>query len=416
MKKMVKGKSKIKVSSTKNNSNKNKKTVIKKIIVKKTVVKPVVKKPILKKIIIKSKTPSKNNIKIVSPMKKSSASTDKNKLIKKLNPIKSTVKPVVKSVVKPIVKPVVKLIAKPVLKKPFVAPAVTKKIESVKIVQKVVEKPVVKPVVKQTPPPKIIKPVILETQKQYPIMNHNGELMVGTLHEPHQKTDTIVILLHGFLASREHNILKASAIALSRSGYAAYRVDLSGNGDSEGRFEDSTPNKQIQDTGAIVKHFKEKYSKVYLMGHSLGGSVSIAVAAVGGVEAIITVAPPMQKERIDAVLSAQQKDQILSVGFTILKVRKNLVEVPYTLTASFIDEIHSLNPLNLATYVKCPALLIHGTVDQVIPIIDTHDLYAALGSKEKELLMVGGADHNFSNPEHLDVLISGMISWMKKRK
>ncbi len=52
----------------------------------------------------------------------------------------------------------------------------------------------------------------------------------------------------------------------------------------------------------------------------------------------------------------------------------------------------------------------------MIPIIDTQDLYAALGSKEKELLMVGGADHNFSNPEHLDALISGMISWMMKRK
>ena len=390
MKKMVKSKNS--KNNNKSSNNINSKNVSKKTVSKKPIAKIVKKLPKQSSVISnknkkestkENKKTMKLNKKVTPSQKLSSGFNNKNN--KDNN--KDTKKPVAKQIVKlQTFKPQIKSKLIPTIKQ------------------------------KSTPVSKIIKPLVLETEKQYPIMNHHNELMVGTLHEPAKKSDTIVILLHGFLSSRNHNIIKSSAIAFARSGYAAYRVDLSGNGDSEGRFEDSTPNKQIQDAGVVVKHFKEKYSRVYLMGHSLGGSVCLAVAAVGGVDAIITICPPMQKDRIDAILSSEQKDQIASVGFTILKVKKNLVEVPYTLTASFMDEIHSLNPLNLATYIKCSALLIHGSLDTMIPIIDTQDLYEALGSKEKELLMIGGADHNFVNPEYLDALIAGVIDWMNKRK
>ncbi len=261
-----------------------------------------------------------------------------------------------------------------------------------------------------------IKPVVLDTQQQYPIMNNSHELMVGTLHEPAQKTDTIVIILHGLTSSRKYPLISSLSTALARSGYAAYRFDFSGNGDSEGRFEDSTPNKLIQEAGIVLKHFKERYTKVYLLGHSLGGTIAIAVATVGGVNGIITIAPPMHPERIDNILSAEQKEQMQSCGFAILKVRKSVGDVPYALQARFLEEAAALDLPNLATYIKCPALLIHGSLDTFVPIEDTNELFSSISSKDKDVLLIGGGDHMFLKPEHQDVVISGVISWMDKRK
>jgi len=44
--------------------------------------------------------------------------------------------------------------------------------------------------------------------------------------------------------------------------------------------------------------------------------------------------------------------------------------------------------------ISVPALIIHGEVDNLVPLEEAQDLYANLGSKDKELVMIPAADHN----------------------
>ena len=56
----------------------------------------------------------------------------------------------------------------------------------------------------------------------------------------------------------------------------------------------------------------------------------------------------------------------------------------------------------LAGSIELPALVIHGKQDRLVPLEQGKDLYQTLGSEQKELLVIPGADHNdimFVDPE-----------------
>jgi alpha/beta superfamily hydrolase len=92
--------------------------------------------------------------------------------------------------------------------------------------------------------------------------NHRGEKLVGTLVHPEeplpataaaaagaaatqqeqqlqqqQRLPPVVILAHGYMSSRNSELLVRLATAFARScKLASFRFDFSGNGDSEGEF------------------------------------------------------------------------------------------------------------------------------------------------------------------------------------
>mgnify|MGYP001122435667 CR=1 FL=1 len=44
--------------------------------------------------------------------------------------------------------------------------------------------------------------------------------------------------------------------------------------------------------------------------------------------------------------------------------------------------------------VRKPTLIIHGEYDQIISVTEGQELYVNSGAKDKELLIIPGADHN----------------------
>src|SRR5207253_706165 len=116
------------------------------------------------------------------------------------------------------------------------------------------------------------------------------------------------------------------------AGYDALRIDFSGNGDSEGRFEDATPRKMLRDITAIIEHYRKRYAKIILVGHSLGGLLALISASRIKVDGIVLIATPVYPERFTELLNPQQNKELLSVGFTIMNVKKHFGEMPYTIT------------------------------------------------------------------------------------
>jgi uncharacterized protein len=257
-----------------------------------------------------------------------------------------------------------------------------------------------------------LAPIKVEKETAYPIMNADGELMVGILHSPTCKTDTLIIAVHGFIGDKERTLIKQSCIDISRAGYAAYRFDLSGNGDSEGRFEDALPKKSLRDIQVVIHHFRKQYAKIILLGHSLGGTFSIITAAHTKVEGVIAIAAPMHMDQFAGNLRPEQQEQLRSVGFTMYEKKTSVGLVYFTVTAQYVAERSLLQPLVAAADVHCPVLVAHGTLDPSVPMSDSEELVGNLF--KKDLLILGGADHLFSNPQHLDALIAGVIEWLEK--
>ena len=84
------------------------------------------------------------------------------------------------------------------------------------------------------------------------IKNSQGERIDLSFH-PGSRRDSLVIIGHGVTANKDRPQLVALAEGLSQRGWPCMRLSFSGNGDSEGRFEDATITKEIEDLQAVLE-------------------------------------------------------------------------------------------------------------------------------------------------------------------
>lgn len=106
----------------------------------------------------------------------------------------------------------------------------------------------------------------------------------GLLAAVHHAADPkrIVILAHGYTGTKceSGRLFVQTARALAEAGISALRFDFWGSGDSEGGFEDVSPNTEIADLHAVIAWARRKgFSEIGVLGLSLGGAVSICTVA-----------------------------------------------------------------------------------------------------------------------------------------
>jgi cephalosporin-C deacetylase-like acetyl esterase len=117
--------------------------------------------------------------------------------------------------------------------------------------------------------------------------NSRDQRLFGILHLPLKETrPSIVIMAHGFTDDRtgDNRLFVKFARKAAKAGIAVLRFDFAGSGDSEGDFAEATLNSEIEDLKSAVDFIYNlseiDNSRINLIGYSLGGAVSIALAAV----------------------------------------------------------------------------------------------------------------------------------------
>lgn len=118
------------------------------------------------------------------------------------------------------------------------------------------------------------------------ILNNNKEKLVG-LHYL-ASSERLIILCHGFKSSKDHPALKEMAKQLFDQGYAVFRFDFSGHGESQGKSKTNIIQ-QFKDVESIIKYFKE-YKSFILIGASFRAFVaSIAAYKCKNISRLITI-------------------------------------------------------------------------------------------------------------------------------
>ena len=234
--------------------------------------------------------------------------------------------------------------------------------------------------------------------------NSRGQRLVGELdsaeHQP------LVICAHGLQSSRGATKLRALSESLRTEGISSLRFDFCGRGDSDGEFFDVTYSRQIDDLKAAIDFCEEKLgiSKVGLMGSSMGGAVSLLVAGRDArVQAISTVAA------IGYPAELEERYPLETRGW---RERGHIDLDGERLGKAFLEDASSHDVLRVVSWIDAPMLVIHGTGDTVIPIADADDIAAS--AKNVEMLMVEGADHRFSQPQHLAALVREIVEFFGK--
>ena len=236
--------------------------------------------------------------------------------------------------------------------------------------------------------------------------------MFGIIHNPHGESleydflpgedgrKELVVIGHGVTANKDREWAITLSNALSSSGYACLRFSFSGNGGSEGRFEDSCPSKEADDLRAVLNATKDW--QVTYVGHSMGAAVGVLVAptdmrilrmvSLGGM--------------VDTAAFAQRKFGGKEPGSSFMWEKP---ECP--LSQIFMDDMMEIGSVETqAQSISIPWLLVHGDADSVVPPEESERL-AEQATSTRTFIRMAKTDHVFSGTS-ADDMAGHVVTWL----
>jgi alpha-beta hydrolase superfamily lysophospholipase len=219
---------------------------------------------------------------------------------------------------------------------------------------------------------------------------HQGKLEGWFI--PHPQPRGIVLMFHGFAACKDQ--LLPEAEALHALGYACFLVDFPGSGGSDGE-ETTVGYREAKDVDLAVSYVREKWPglPILLFGRSMGSAAILRALAV-------------EQTQADAAVLECPFDRMLST----VESRFALMGVPAFPAARLLLFWGGVrlgfngfdhNPVDYATRVNCPVLLLHGDKDPNVSVSETEAIYQNLHGP-KELFSFPDLGHEAYLPKRPD--------------
>ncbi len=241
-----------------------------------------------------------------------------------------------------------------------------------------------------------------------------------------------IIAIHGWGTHSDR--LKTPAEYLTEKGYAIYAFDLRGHwrnaGDIPGHI-DSMDHIQ-KDTLLFMDFIREiaKNKKIFLMGHSFGGLVSLIFAITHPKLSGALISSPllgmflklsMGKKVIKSISKTQILDNIidqnqLTSDLKILRQHiadKHKIEVISVKSATEIDR--SLKwAMENASKLLCPILIMQAGDDKIVDKGKTKQFFERVRSKDKTYREYDGFLHELWNEKGRAQVYQDMYVWLEK--
>ncbi|MEO8427263.1 MAG: alpha/beta fold hydrolase [Verrucomicrobiota bacterium] len=233
------------------------------------------------------------------------------------------------------------------------------------------------------------------------IKNHSGEKLDYTFHAGEKKSINIVVLGHGVTGNKDRPFIVALAEGLAAAGIPALRVSFSGSDASGGNFTESNISKEVDDLGCVIDALAG-FSVGYV-GHSMGGAVGVLRASQDQrIRLLVSLAGMVHTKAF-----AQREFGSVTPGEGFMWDDPNC-----PLSQTFMDDLAKINTVvTLASQIKVPWLLIHGTEDDVVPVQDSRDILAR-ASEPKQLVEIKGAGHVFAGA-FTTMMVEHVVNWFK---
>lgn len=217
--------------------------------------------------------------------------------------------------------------------------------------------------------------------------------------------ESAVILSHGYLSNRNSRTNQALARILREKGISTVSFDVYGHGDSEGDVEHLTVSKAVSSTLAAYDHASSGYKRIGICGSSFTGSVSL-IAASKRDPAVIALKCPvfMPRELWDWRHGEKGIREWKERGYVETWGSRWYFEA--------YEDAKGYDMKAIASSVKAPTLVVHGDKDVTVPISQAENLIHFLGSQEKRLLEIKGADHFFKDERSFSLMVDSIAGWL----
>jgi pimeloyl-ACP methyl ester carboxylesterase len=214
-----------------------------------------------------------------------------------------------------------------------------------------------------------------------------------------------VVFLGGFRSDMGGTKALALQDWASARGRAFLRFDYSGHGESSGAFEDGCIGDWFGDALAAFDALTE--GPQVLVGSSMGGWIALLLARarpdrVAGLVGI-AAAPDFTEDSLWSGMTEAERATLAAEGR--IERPSEYSEGPYVFTRKLVEDGREHLVLRAPLPLPCPVRLLQGTEDADVPPSVALRLLDHATGPDIRLTLVKGADHRFSSPQCLDLLV-----------
>lgn len=224
--------------------------------------------------------------------------------------------------------------------------------------------------------------------------NAQGQKLSGRLDTPSEgPVRAVVLFAHCFSCSKNLSAVVHLSRELTDAGYAVFRFDFTGLGESEGDFADTGFVSHVDDVKSAAEFLAHRgLAPMLLVGHSLGGAAVLdAAPSVASCRAVAVINAPFNPSHVSRLLRPYQevlgreKAVELILGGRKIRVGRGFLE-------QTPDEAVESRLAALGRAV----LVLHAPEDAVVPVENGERIFRAV-HHPKSFVALAGADHLLSD-------------------
>jgi pimeloyl-ACP methyl ester carboxylesterase len=249
------------------------------------------------------------------------------------------------------------------------------------------------------------------TQENLTFANEQGHQLAARLDTPDERVPRGYILFgHCFTGSKDVLAAARIAKALWLRGFAVFRFDFTGLGDSEGDFADTTFSSNVDDLVTAATFLRDtRDAPSVMIGHSLGGAAVLAAAGkIPEARAVCTIGAPSDPEHV-AHHFADHRSKIeddgeanVTIGGRAFRIKK-----------SFLDDIESHRLDKCIANLQKALLIFHSPIDSTVGIENARHIYEA-ARHPKSFVTLDGADHMLTNRADAYYVAEVISAWANR--
>ena len=239
-----------------------------------------------------------------------------------------------------------------------------------------------------------------------------SEKINGFLYLPKaDKQVPLIIRLNGMPGTDPKKEKERIAKDFTNNNLAYFAFDYTGVRSSSGLYEYISSHENINKIVTyLAKHPKIDSSRIGLFGESFGGAMALCHATRDTrIRCIALRSPVYDTEKIprmkifDGLAQMWQRDKQMRLPKVNLK-------------KEFQYQTQHYNPMKQASSLEVPIRIITGDKDEILPERQIKRMYDKVPSSlDKDFKIVEGANHNFSNKEHFDVMKNYVIDFFTEK-
>lgn len=266
------------------------------------------------------------------------------------------------------------------------------------------------------------------------IAGADGTELYTQAWSPSETPRGVIVIAHGLAEhSGRYELLTARLV---RAGFAVQALDHRGHGRSPGhRANIGRFDSVVSDLYALIDQVRSEHpgTPLTLLGHSMGGAIALTCTLrhQDALHGLVLSAPalavgadvPTLQVNVARLLS------LLLPNVGILKLPAEAVSrdpvvvrayvndplvftgaVPARTVAELFAAMRAF-PATVAQ-LRIPVLVLHGTGDTLVPLVNCQPIYERLGSRDRSVRTYPGLYHEVFNEPEREAVIADLLDWL----